>query len=114
MVSAPKALNRVELSHTLYSERMTRVDTRLLPQAVLYPLPMTPNIQRTANAWSSVSGDIFVPHTEQEYAHIATLPDHLIDEVGEDENHPLASLMEVLSVLSERYEGEHVPELTVS
>ena len=39
------------------------------------------------------------------------LLDRLIDEVGEDENHPLASLMEVLSVLVERYEAEHVPEL---
>jgi len=39
------------------------------------------------------------------------LLDRLIDEVGEDENHPLASLLEVLSVLVERYEAEHVPEL---
>ena len=35
----------------------------------------------------------------------------MIDEVGEDENHPLASLLEVLSVLVEKYEAEHVPEL---
>jgi hypothetical protein len=33
------------------------------------------------------------------------------DEVGEDENHPLASLMDVLGVLIEKYEDEHVPEL---
>jgi len=32
--------------------------------------------------------------------------------VGEDENHSLASLMEVIGVLIEKYEGEHVPELT--
>jgi HTH-type transcriptional regulator/antitoxin HigA len=38
--------------------------------------------------------------------------DRLIDEVGEDEKHPLASLMEVLGVLIERYEDENVPELT--
>jgi HTH-type transcriptional regulator/antitoxin HigA len=31
--------------------------------------------------------------------------------VGEDESHPLASLMEVLGALIERYEAEHVPEL---
>ena len=69
------------------------------------------DVQRAANAWSSLSGDIFVPHTEAEYNRIVALLDHLIDEVGEDENHPLASLMEVLSVLIERYEAEHVPEL---
>ena len=39
------------------------------------------------------------------------LLDRLIDPVGEDENHQLASMMEVLSVLVERYEAEHVPEL---
>ncbi|WP_256871641.1 hypothetical protein [Nostoc sp. TCL26-01] len=37
--------------------------------------------------------------------------DCLIDQVGEDETHPLASLMEVISVLIENYEDEHVAEL---
>jgi HTH-type transcriptional regulator/antitoxin HigA len=32
--------------------------------------------------------------------------------LGEDENHPPASLMDVLGVLIEKYEDEHVPELT--
>ena len=41
-----------------------------------------------------------------------TLLDDLIDVVGENENHPLASLMEVIGVLIEKYEDEHVPELT--
>jgi len=39
--------------------------------------------------------------------------DGLIDEVGEDESHPLASLMEIVGVLIEKYEDEHVPELTI-
>ena len=69
------------------------------------------DVQKTANAWSSLSGDVFVPHSEAEYSRVVALLDHLIDEVGENENHPLASLMEVLSVLIERYEAEHVPEL---
>jgi HTH-type transcriptional regulator/antitoxin HigA len=37
--------------------------------------------------------------------------DWLIDQVGEDERHPLASLIEVVGVLIECYENEHVPEL---
>jgi HTH-type transcriptional regulator/antitoxin HigA len=49
-------------------------------------------------------------HTE-EYYRIVALLDSLIDKVGEDETHPLASLMEILSVLIENYEAEHVPEL---
>jgi HTH-type transcriptional regulator/antitoxin HigA len=35
----------------------------------------------------------------------------LIDEAGEDESHPLASLMEIVGVLIQKYETEHVPEL---
>ena len=38
--------------------------------------------------------------------------DRVTDEVGENENHPLASLMDVLGALIERYEDEHVSELT--
>ena len=41
------------------------------------------------------------------------LLDTLIDEVGEDESRPLSSLMEVVGVLIEKYEDEHVPELAV-
>ena len=69
------------------------------------------DVKRAANAWSSLSGAVFVPHTEADYKRIVALLDRLIDEVGEDENHQLASMMEVLSVLVERYEAEHVPEL---
>jgi HTH-type transcriptional regulator/antitoxin HigA len=49
--------------------------------------------------------------TETEYHAKVALLDGLVDEVGEDENHPLASLMEVIGVLIEKYEHEHVPEL---
>ena len=70
------------------------------------------DIDRTADAWSALAGNVFVPHTEQEYNRIVSMLDSLIDEVGEDESHPLASLMEVLAVLIEKYEAEHVPELT--
>ena len=37
--------------------------------------------------------------------------DKLIDEVGEDEAHPLASLMEIVGVLIEKFEDENIPEL---
>ena len=70
------------------------------------------DIDRTVSAWSSLAGNVFVPHTEEDYNQIIALLDSLIDEVGEDESHPLASLMEVLSVLIENYEAEYEPELT--
>jgi HTH-type transcriptional regulator/antitoxin HigA len=55
---------------------------------------------------------VYVPHTAEEYQRLVAVLDALIDEVGEEETHPLASLMEVVGVLIERYEEEHVPELT--
>ena len=61
--------------------------------------------------WPLISSIIVVPHTEAEYDQVVALLDELIDEVGEDEDHPLASLMELLGTLIEKYEAEHVPEL---
>ena len=52
------------------------------------------------------------PRTSAEYYRLLKLLDRLIDEVGEDENHPLASMMDVLGILIEKYEDEKVPELT--
>ena len=51
------------------------------------------------------------PRNDREYRNLVKLLNRLIDEVGEDENHPLASLMEVLGVFIEKYEDDHVPEL---
>lgn len=53
-----------------------------------------------------------VPHSEADYQELVQLLDRITDEVGDDENHPLASLMDVLGVLIEKYEDEQVPELT--
>ena len=46
------------------------------------------NIQRAIKVWHPVSQILYVPHTEKEYHNIVELLDKLIDEVGEDENHP--------------------------
>jgi len=69
------------------------------------------NLDQTIAAWSSIAKTVFVPHTEQEYEHLVELLDRLIDQVGEDESHPLASMMDVIGVLIENYEAEHIPEL---
>jgi HTH-type transcriptional regulator/antitoxin HigA len=69
-------------------------------------------VQKAAKVWPSISEILFVPHTKREYQAMVDLLDNLVDEVGEDEKHPLASLMEIVGVLVEKYEDEHVPELT--
>ncbi|HEY0348882.1 MAG TPA: hypothetical protein VGC60_12090 [Pyrinomonadaceae bacterium] len=71
------------------------------------------DLNKTADAWAPLSRTLFVPHTESEYRQLVELLDSLIDQVGEDESHPLASFMEVVGILIEKYEDEHVPELAV-
>ena len=69
------------------------------------------DVPKTTSAWSSLADTVFVPHSEQEYRRLVGLLDRLIDEVGEDESHPLASLMEIVGVLIQNYEDQQVPEL---
>ena len=69
-------------------------------------------IEQATSHWTEVSKILYIPHTEKEYEEAVRLLDNLIDTIGEDENHPLASLMEVLGALIEKYEDEHVPEIT--
>jgi HTH-type transcriptional regulator/antitoxin HigA len=64
-------------------------------------------------SWKNLSDTVFVPHNESEYNRLVAMLDNLIDEVGEDETHPLASLMDVLSALIENYENANVPELAL-
>ena len=71
----------------------------------------TLELENVTKAWPPLSRAVRVPHTEKEYNGLVELLDQLTDEVGEDENHPLASLMEVLGVLIEKYEDDNVAEL---
>lgn len=48
---------------------------------------------------------------EAEYDCSVKMLDALVDEVGEDEAHPLATLIDVLSASIENYENANVPEL---
>ena len=71
---------------------------------------LSPSLERTIQVWPQISEVLFVPHTEAEYERAVSLLDELIDEVGEDENHPLASLMETIGTLIEGYEDSHLSE----
>ena len=73
---------------------------------------MLTEVQTAQNVWPMLTDVVFVPHAQREYQHLIEVLDNLIDVVGEDEEHPLASLMEVIGVLIEKYEDEHVPDLT--
>jgi HTH-type transcriptional regulator / antitoxin HigA len=72
---------------------------------------MTDTVRTSLAHWPELSQSVFVAHTESDYQRLVTLLDDLVDEVGNDESHPLASLIEVLGLFIEKYEDEHVAEL---
>lgn len=69
-------------------------------------------LAKVTKAWPPISRAVRVPRTKGEYEDLVEFLDRLTDEVGEDENHPLASLMDVVGVLIEKYEDDRVPALT--
>lgn len=73
---------------------------------------MTTEIQTAQDVWPMLTPIVFIPHAESEYQRLVTVLDDLIDVAGDNENHSLTSLIEVTGVLIEKYEDEHVPELT--
>lgn len=46
--------------------------------------------------------------TRKDYARATEMLDAILDEIGEDEKHPLAELADALGVFIEKYEAEHV------
>ncbi len=67
-------------------------------------------LEEVARVWPSIGSVFSVPKTEEEYDRLVGWLDDLVEEVGEDENHPLATLMETLGTLIETYETETIPE----
>jgi HTH-type transcriptional regulator/antitoxin HigA len=72
---------------------------------------MKTQIEQIAKVWPTVQNVFSVPHNDKDYKKLVSLLDAVVDEVGENENHPLASLMESLGSLVETYETNHVEEL---
>lgn len=73
---------------------------------------MNTEIKKIAKVWPVVRDVFTVPHNNKEYKKLVSFLDSVIDEVGEDENNPLASLIEPLGSLIESYESHHVQEPT--
>ena len=48
-------------------------------------------------------------HTDAEYDHMVALMDSLLDEAGDNEDHPLSSLLDLVSDLVSKYDQEHYP-----
>ena len=71
---------------------------------------MNPQVEHLATVWPEIKNIFSVPHSEEEYNNLVSILDEIVDQVGEKESHPLASLMESLGILVENYEKQNVPE----
>ncbi|MGV7223848.1 MAG: helix-turn-helix domain-containing protein [Nitrospinales bacterium] len=72
---------------------------------------MNTQLEKIAKIWPGIQNIFSVPHNQKEYNRLVHILDGLIDEVGENESHPLASLMETLGSLIESYEIQNFPEI---
>ena len=72
---------------------------------------MNTQLKEIAKVWPDIQTIFSVPHNEKDYNKLVNLLDNLIDEVGNNENHPLSSLMETIGSLIETYESQTIPEL---
>jgi len=64
---------------------------------------------KTINHWNPVAEILSVPHSETEYQRMTVLLEELLNTIGDDETHPLANLLETISILIEVYEQAHHP-----
>ena len=71
---------------------------------------MDTQIKEIVKIWPDIQDIFSVPHNKEQYNKLVHILDGLIDEVGEDESHPLASLMETFGSLIEIYETQNIPE----
>jgi HTH-type transcriptional regulator/antitoxin HigA len=68
-------------------------------------------IEKVVEVWPTISPIFLLPHTEDEYNRSVHLLNELIDEVGNDETHPIAAIMETLGALIYAYDSIHLPEM---
>ena len=69
------------------------------------------DIEQITSLWANMSKFVHVIQDKKDYQATVSFLDGLIDTVGEDEKHPLASLMTLLGVLIGQYEDLHVAQL---
>ena len=72
---------------------------------------MNTQLKEIAKVWPNIQNVFSVPHNEKDYNNLVNLLDSLIDEVGNNESHPLSSLMETIGSLIETYESQNYPDI---
>ena len=71
---------------------------------------MNTQLKEIAKVWPNIRRVFSVPHNEKDYNNLVNLLDSLVDEVGNNESHPLSPLMETIGSLIEAYESQNYPD----
>ncbi|MFK5913767.1 MAG: helix-turn-helix domain-containing protein [Woeseiaceae bacterium] len=67
---------------------------------------MNSQLENISKAWPTVKAIFSVPHSEKAYQALVKTLDNMIDEVGDNQNHKLAPVMETIGNLIENYETQ--------
>ena len=67
---------------------------------------MNTQLENIEKIWPSIQSVFSVPHSEKEYNSLVEMLDSLIDEVGNNQKHKLAPVMETIGNLIENYEDQ--------
>ena len=68
---------------------------------------MNTQLENIEKIWPTIKSVFSVPHSEKEYNSLVEMLDILIDEVGNDQEHKLAPVMETIGNLIENYEDQN-------
>lgn len=69
---------------------------------------MSALIKETTEHWQAI-GPLLTIRDDRDYAAAIERLDSLLDEIGDDERHPLYGLLDTLGTLIHAYEEEHIP-----
>jgi len=70
---------------------------------------MNRQLENISKVWPSIKSIFSVPHSEREYLALVKTLDSLVDEVGNNQKHKLAPVMETIGKLIENYENQVYP-----
>ena len=69
---------------------------------------MIAELEKVINVWSDVKDVLSIPRNDKKYKKLVKIQDELLDQIGENEKHPLVPLLETIGSLIESYENDHI------
>lgn len=73
---------------------------------------MKPQLAQAVKHWDYIAPLVKYPNNKKEFNDLVNMLDELLEIVGNDENHRLIGLVDVLSNLIAYYEEDNAPEMT--